>query len=273
MLMEKKDWDGIRFHDSLAECGAPAMAGRVLHVLCEAGSLSFLFREVRYNVVAGDYVILPEASLASAFSGSSDLRACVMSLSGRFVVSLAIRSDYGVVGHLSLLQNPVMHLSPSDFRTCRADLARLRGRMAGEGHLFREEMLGHLLMAHIFDLYDIHARCCGASSVTARAASLMRRFIALLHSGECRDGRGVARYAERLCVTPHYLSEVCREVSGQPASFWVDRFVAARVARLLRESALPLSVLAARLGFSSLSHFSRYVSRHLGCPPSAFRRR
>ena len=35
-------------------------------------------------------------------------------------------NNYGIIGHLSLLQNPVMRLSPHDFGKCVCDMERLR---------------------------------------------------------------------------------------------------------------------------------------------------
>lgn len=45
----------------------------------------------------------------------------------------------------------------------------------------------------------------------------MQHFMSLLDRGEYVQHRDVAWYADTLCVTPKYLSEVCREVSGQAA--------------------------------------------------------
>lgn len=148
---------GIVFADKVAGFALAGTPGRVLHILYTRGGMSFMLHDVRYNVAAGDYVILPDAALASDITESADAEAMVMSLSESFVASLALRSNYGIIGHLSLLQNPVMRLSPGDFSVCREAMATLRRRMDDSGgHLFRDEMLRHLLMAHILDLYDIH---------------------------------------------------------------------------------------------------------------------
>ena len=156
--MERVIWDKIYFGDSVNDCDPQKQFGHILHILCMEGSMSFVFHDVRYNIAKGDYVILPNRSLACSFSESSDFDAIIMSLSESFVTSMALRSNYGIIGHLSLLQNPVMRLSENDFRKCRTDMSRLRERLNDREHLFREEMLGHLLLAHILDLYDIHAR-------------------------------------------------------------------------------------------------------------------
>ena len=100
-----------------------------------------------------------------------------MSLSETFLASIAIRSNYGIIGHLSLLQNPVMKLSPHDFRICEAALQCLRMRMTEKGHSFYEELLGSLLTAHILDLYDIHAKRRNITQLSEHTASQLRKFI------------------------------------------------------------------------------------------------
>lgn len=269
--MDTLVWDGIFFVDSLADYDFIRHSSYVLHILCTGGNMSFMFQDIRYNVTCGDYVILPTTSLASDFSESADFSAIIMGLSEPFVSSMAIRSNYGIAGHLALLQNPVMKLSPYDFRICRKDMQRLRERLERHDHLFHKEMIGNLLTAHILDLYDIHARCHKTMQIPERAASLLRHFIELLYKGEYTHSRSLSHYASMLCVTPHYLSEVCRKASGCPATYWIDRFTLHHIMRLLCQKHLALKEIADELGFSSLSYFSRYVQKHTGMSPSEYR--
>lgn len=264
---------GIMFADHVTGFAPAYTPGRVLHILCVSGGMSFTLNDVRYNVGPHDYVILPDAALASDFTESADAVATVMSLSEEFVTSLALRSNYGIIGHLSLLQNPVMRLTDGDFATCREALDALRRRMADSGgHQFRDEMLGHLLMAHILDLYDIHARGRRREDVTERTRQLLRRFIEMLYQGEYAAHRDLDYYASRLCVTPHHLSDVCRKVSGRPASYWIERFTLNGIKRMLSRKDVALGDVAERFNFSSLSYFSRYVQKKLGMPPSKYRK-
>ena len=264
-------FDGIVFADTWQEFNTLRYAGRVIHILCRKGNMGFAFQDTRYNISAGDYVILPNAALASDFSVSDDFQGMLMNLSEAFVTSIAIRSNYGIIGHLSLLRNPVMKLSGRDFRICEAALQYLRVRMEDENHFFREELLGSLLTAHILDLYDIHARSRKEVQVSERITSLLRNFIELLYNGEYVRNRDLGFYASRLCITPHYLSEICKNVSGKPASYWIDRFAMQEITRLLRQKGLPLAEIAERMNFSSVSYFSRYVRKRLGISPTEYR--
>mgnify|MGYP002233635173 FL=1 len=137
--MTHTDFDGIIFADTLQEFNALRYAGRVIHILCSGGNMGFTFQDTRYNIAAGDYVILPNATLVSEFSDSEDFQGILMNLSDAFVSSIAIRSNYGIIGYLSLLQNPVMKLSSHDFQVCEQAMRCIRQRLKDKEHLFWED--------------------------------------------------------------------------------------------------------------------------------------
>ncbi len=271
-IMDTTKFDGIVFVDTWQDFNSLRYVGRVIHILCRNGNMGFTFQDTHYNISDGDYVILPNATLAFDFSASDDFQGIMMNLSEAFVASIAIRSNYGIIGHLSLLRNPVMKLSERDFRICEVALQYLRMRMEDEKHVFREELLGSLLTAHILDLYDIHARSNKELQVSERVTSLLRKFIELLYNGEYIRNRDLEFYASHLCITPHYLSEICKKVSGKPASYWIDRFTIQEITRLLRQKELSLTEIAERMNFSSVSYFSRYVQKRINLSPSEYRK-
>lgn len=270
--MKHTDFDGIIFADTLQDFNTLRYTGRVIHILCSGGNIVFTFQDTRYNIAAGDYVILPNATLVSEFSDSEDFQGILMNLSDAFVTSIAIRSNYGIIGYLSLLQNPVMKLSTHDFQVCEQAMHCIRQRLEDKEHLFRKELMGSLLTAHILDLYDIHARSQNNVQVSERITALLRKFIELLYNGEYIWSRDLDFYASRLCITPHYLSEICKKVSGKPATYWIDRFTLQEITRLLRQKELSLTTIAERMNFSSVSYFSRYVQKKIGISPSEYRK-
>ena len=165
-----------------------------------------------------------------------------------------------------------MKLSEEESARCRTNLERLRSRLTDSGsHLFRKGMLGSMLAAHLFDLYDIHARGHRGAQLSERGIDLLRRFIDLLSRGDYRCHRNLDYYASCLCITPHYLSRICRQASGHPASYWIDHFVFREAIRLLNRKELSLSEIAERMGFSSLSHFNRYFQRQTSLSPTEYR--
>lgn len=243
---------------------------RILHILCTRGNIGFTFRRTRYNISKGDYAIITEVPLSSDFSMSPDFDGFIMWLSHDFIDAASIRSNYGVFGKLSLMREPVMRLSDKERARCADDMARLKERLC-EKHLFRDEMLGSLLAAHILDLYDIHSRLDNIDEISERAAKLMNDFINLLQRGEYLKSRELGHYASLLCITPHYLSDISRELSGKPAGYWIDRFAIADIVKAVADKRITLTEISEKFNFRSLSHFSRYFSAKVGTTPSQYR--
>lgn len=261
----------IVFIDSLKDYDATTVPDCALHILCTEGSMNFNFQGTHYNFVAGDYAILPNIVFLTELALSENYQAITMGVSAAFVSMMDNRSNYGAVGQLLLMQNPVMKLSKHDFMICLEDLTRIRARLMETEHLFREEMMGHLLMVHILNLHDIHMRYNTPLQLSERLSVLLHRFIELLYGGEYKQNRNLSHYASQLCITPHYLSEICRKTSGYPATYWIDRFTLQEIHRLLCMPELTLSDIASELHFSSVSYFGRYVKKRLGMYPSEYR--
>lgn len=270
--MEEAGKDKVSFIDSIDNYDIAELYDKVVHILCLDGSMSFDFRNTHYNIAEGDYVIITNVSFVSGLTRSEDFKAVSMCFPESFVTPMALRSNYGIIGHLSLLQNPVMKLSGKDFIKCRTDLLRIRERLSDNNHLFKEEMISYLLAAHILDLYDIHARANIPDEPSERTFILLGRFIAMLYKKEYMRHRDLPYYASELCITPHYLSEICKKVSGRPATYWIDRFTLQEVTRLLCQKELTLKDVAARMNFSSVSYFSRYVQKRTGLYPTEYRK-
>ncbi len=243
----------------------------LVHVLCLHGSFGFTRNHTRFNVSSGDYVILTAGLGVADISYSDDVSVIIMYFPERVVLASAIRSNYGVFGHLALIENPVMKLSLIDFVRCRRDMENLHERVAETTHIFHEELTGALLKAHILDLYDIHSRIYRKIEINSRPARILREFIEMLINGDYKAHRKLDYYASALCITPHYLTEISKKISGRPATYWIELFlIRASTIALMRFNS-PLDEIADELSFSSLSHFSRFIKSKLGVSPTQFR--
>ena len=205
----------------------------------------------------GDCVIFTHNELISKIEISDDFQVTVLYISNSFSFKNIPRNDYDVIGKLTLLRNPIMSLTE---REQRIFMDR-----------FHDELIGCLAKTFVLDLYDFHARIYESPSVSEQNAVLMERFINLLKAGDYRNHREVSYYASRLCITPKYLTEVCKKASGFTANYWIDRFTISRITHLLSDKNLTLKEISDNMNFSSLSFFSRYVQRLLKVSPSEYR--
>ncbi len=101
---------------------------------------------------------------------------------------------------------------------------------------------------------------------------LFQRFMRLLVEQEVKQ-RTVEWYGHELCVTPKYLSSVCRQVSGRTAFEWINQFVLADIRYQLKYTSRTIQEVADYLDFPNASFFGKYVRQHVGCPPKEYRLR
>ena len=180
--------------------------------------------------------------------------------------------DLSIIRKRKLILNPVMHLTPEQQIVCRRDFDLLEQRIADTEHRFYRETLVNAMQAAILDFFDFHARIYGESDISTQNASIMNRFLKMLEAGTYREHREVSYYADCLCVSPKYLSEVSKKVSGYAANYWINRYTILDITRLLRDKSLTFVQISDMFGFSSPAYFSRYVQQNLGLNPTDYRK-
>ena len=246
--------------------------GYITHALCRAGNCTFRIGAREHHLTAGDCLIIPQQSLLlHEYAPSDDFRIEVIYVSATFTEVASPQSNYGMRGHLALFENPVMHLTVQQQEVCALNFDYIRRRLALPQHNFHRDAMLNAVQCMIIDFFDFHVELYGERHVSNQQALLMQQFMSLLDRGEYVHHRDVAWYADALCVTPKYLSEVCREVSGQPAMYWITRYTSLDISRTLRNRALTLEEISDYYGFSTTNYFVRYVQKHLGASPSALR--
>ena len=83
----------------------------------------------------------------------------------------------------------------------------------------------------------------------------------------------VGFYADKLCITPKYLSQISRSVTGLPASQWIQFYAVFELVSLLNDTTKTLGEVSDLMNFENISHFSRYTKRVLGKSPSEYRQK
>ncbi|MBQ4034110.1 MAG: helix-turn-helix domain-containing protein [Paludibacteraceae bacterium] len=101
---------------------------------------------------------------------------------------------------------------------------------------------------------------------------LFQRFLALLEKTEPKR-QTVDYYSNELCVSPKYLSMVCKMMSQKTTSEWIRSYVDADIRMLLHRADMSIKEVAEKLGFENISFFGKYVRARFGCSPRKFRQR
>ena len=259
--------------DSLDDIGKGEVSLHLAHILCLDGHCDIRFNGKDFRISRQDCCIIRATQLIEALDASEDFRVKVIYASPVFIEKSTPNTNYGMRGSLSLSQNPVMPLSEEEFHRCCLDFEAVESRLADTGHRFYEETLFSVMRTLILDFFDFHIRISAPKdSHSSQGAHIMGKFISMLERGDYRCTREVSHYASELCVTPKHLSEISRSITGFSAGWWINRFTTLDISRQLRDRSQNISEIAEAFNFTSLSYFTRYVSRHIGQSPSDYRK-
>lgn len=257
--------------DSIEGLSAEEYSGYLLHALCIGGHCTFMFNEKEFRMTRGSYAIIRKTSAVYDVRQSADFRVRVVYVTPDFIELSTPQSNYGMRGQLALYLNPVMQLDALQLEKCRQDILNIDYRLADTNNHFHHDLMINAVQTLILDAFDFHSQLYGEVEVSTQYATIMRRFMNMLERGDYRRHREVSYYASELCVTPKYLSEVAKSVSGYGANFWINRYTILDISRLLRNKNLTFVQISDMFGFSSPAYFTRYVQKNLGVNPSEYR--
>lgn len=100
---------------------------------------------------------------------------------------------------------------------------------------------------------------------------LANRFKQLIKE-QFREMKQVKQYALLLHITPLYLNEVMKEITGFSASYWIHHEILLEAKRLLAFSEKDVRQIAWDLGYEDDAYFSRFFKKNTGSTASAFRK-
>ncbi|MFZ4929604.1 helix-turn-helix domain-containing protein [Chryseobacterium sp. Mn2064] len=101
--------------------------------------------------------------------------------------------------------------------------------------------------------------------------SITRQFKKLI-STHYKNTKQVQQYAEFLTITPLYLNEAVKDVTGSPASFWIQQKILWEARRLLFYTTMDVKQIAFELGYDDPIYFSRFFKKGTGKTALQFRK-
>lgn len=103
-----------------------------------------------------------------------------------------------------------------------------------------------------------------------RKEQIFHDFLALLEQYFSQE-RSISFYADRMCLTPKYLSTIIKDVSGKHGMQWIDEYVSLEAKALLRHSELSVKQVSDQLNFPSQSMFGRFFKKMTGYSPKQYK--
>ena len=111
----------------------------------------------------------------------------------------------------------------------------------------------------------------GGDEMSTMSKIVLEDFLLLVRDYHTKE-RSLSFYADKLYLTPKYLSKLIKSVSGKSAHEWIDSFVILEAKNLLKYSDMSIKSIVYDLNFPNQTTFYRFFKTKTGMTPSEYRK-
>lgn len=239
-------------------------------LICFSGYIRLRLNLQERYLRKGDMIFIHEDTVAECLDIDPETRVIVMSFSKQ--VSIAEHFTRPTSESIAVMMRfPVVHLNDEECADIKELYYILRRRLQSPGFVPKREMFMSILTTMFYYISEHAMEVFTEVPQHAKAPSrIFERFIGLVEK-HCVGERSLPFYADKLCVTPKYLSRTVKEATGKSAKRWVDDMVILQAKVMLNQSHLTIQEISDRLGFPNQSFFGSFFKKSTGTSPSAYR--
>ena len=176
---------------------------------------------------------------------------------------------------LHLLENPSVVLSEQEKNLCKSYLSLINEISELKIPNTKESVTS--LISSIFYLMGalwgnrVTEAIKNQDEGSIRSKAVFENFLKLVRDHHTKE-RNLSFYADKLFLTPKYLSKLIKTVSGKSAHEWIDSFVILEAKNLLKYSDMSIKSIVYELNFPNQTTFYRFFKTKTGMTPSEYRK-
>ena len=249
----------------------------ILLIWCIEGELSVSVDLAEYGLNDNTlFLCLPGniLKLNQVEGDESRLHYVCMAISKEFVSSQKMDMSKVFSTGLSLLDDPRLKISDTEAAIMATHLETM-GDIARSELQHKRECMRALWTSMLYIIASVlDSRKTEVPEVRlsgSRSRVLFEQFMELVSKYHDRH-RNVGFYADKLCLTPKYLSKLIKNATGRSAPEWIDAYVILEAKNLLKYSDCTIKEIVYKLNFPNQSVFYKFFKARTGMTPSEYRK-
>ena len=253
----------------------------ILFVLCLKGNFEIEINLEKVTLNPNSLLCLgSDRIISSKQTDFSNFEAYFLFVSPQFLrdinIDINIMNNVGRFASIKTSRSPILPLSQDESELLQKYLELLHSNtVKNTEELYIKSISRNLIASIIYQIFQFGTKYVPQEQKEerplSRRANYVQEFMRLMHA-HYRQERSVGFYAEKLFISPKYLSLIIKEVTGRTAAEWIDECVILEAKNLLRYSGKNIQQVAYDLNFTNRSSFGKYFKHLTGMSPSQFQK-
>ncbi|MBL1409021.1 helix-turn-helix domain-containing protein [Sphingobacterium faecale] len=233
------------------------------------GTMRARIHFLEYTISVGDIAVLQPQLMIETEELSEDAEIITIGLSLDFLTNFPVLRDF--VMNDQMRWQPIVKLDPDEINLQIGLVDLLQAFYDKKQSHQKTAMLQHLVAVLMCMISEKYTRSGNKDSrVKNRTHELIDEFYSLL-SRYAHQERSVTFYAEKLNLTPQYLTTFLKQNTGRSVLQWVDQMTVLHAKTMLKSTNLSIKQISGELHFGDTSLFCRFFKRLTGVSPTSYR--
>ena len=244
---------------------------------CVEGSVNCSVNLTDYHLTTGTLLLITPGNILRISQPDEldrNLRVTLICVSASYISNIGINPSKVLVEAVEVLRDPCIHLSDDEAEMLHK-YVNLALDITKTDSQFVKESIGGLVSSVFYQFAGFLANSKRREDMekpvrTTRQRQMLEQFMKLAINDHAREHL-VGYYADKMCVTPKYLSKIVKETSGRSVPDWLSELLILDAKNMLRHTDMTIKEISARLNFPSQSFFFRFFKNHTGQTPTQYR--
>lgn len=249
----------------------PFLMNYVGLIVCEKGYFCFDVDKKKFTARAGETVFLSEGNNFSIGELSDDLRVSILFYHIDPIREILGSSIVAMYLYTTLTPEPCYVWTSGEESDLARYIALLGRHRKSAQNPFDNHECKLLLLALTYRLCSIYSRrIIEEKNVAGHKIDTFIKLIRLIEKYYMQE-RGVAFYADKLCLSPKYLSVLSKSVCGYTVQELVFRAIIRKSIFWLKNTNNSVQEISDDLNFPNASFFGTFFKKQTGLAPSYYR--
>lgn len=253
----------------------PFILDGVAFAICINGTAKIKINFREYSIKKNTVITIMPYFVTEFIEKSDDLMLEFLIFSVDFLTEIPPVSNLDI--SRSIIQTSCLQVSEEEASKYMEFHSFIVKQYKRRDHPYRKEMAKSLLYAMLIEMGSIYYNQIKTdtegrenSYTTTHQKELLYRFFELLLQFHKQE-RSMQFYADKMCLTPKYLSTLIKEQTGRTAFTWINEIVIFSIKQILKTTDKTILQISEDLNFPNPSFFGRFFKKHTGMTPVKYR--
>lgn len=241
-------------------------------ILCLGGSIEIRSNMTEYKLSKDNIVIIPAGTIGQYNNISEDCKIIIVAFS-MDSLNTNLGTHNTLLNHNLIFKLPIITLNNKELNEFINIYSNIKKYIKEKDDTYKNEIISNYIQIFQYYYYRLLIKygMFENNESKSRKSRIFDQFMQILEEHHNKE-RQIGFYADKLCLTPKYLSHVIYEVSGRHASEWIRDFVILEAKALLKSKQYTVQQISDMLNFANQSFFGVYFKKAVGCSPLTYQK-